>query len=65
MGVNLTLDEKVVEEARRLTGLDDDRAAVEQVVQIVLAAWSRNKDLASLVGKVKFYDGYDPRTLRS
>jgi Arc/MetJ family transcription regulator len=65
MGSNVTVDEKLLEEVRTLTGLPDNSAAVEQILRRVLAGRRSNKDLLDLVGKIQFCEGYDPRSLRS
>jgi Arc/MetJ family transcription regulator len=65
MGVNVTVDEKLVEEAKRLTGLASESAAVEQLLQRLFAGRNKHKALLDLVGKVEFHEGYDPRSIRS
>ena len=64
MGINVTVDEKLLEEIRTMTGLPENTAAVEMVLRRHLAVRQKNQDLLDLVGKVKFYDGYDPKALR-
>ena len=65
MGINVTLDDKLVAEAKRITGLTGDREAIEQVLRRVGAGRDKHRSLFDLVGKVRFYEGYDPRALRS
>ena len=65
MGINVTIDEKLIEQAKRLTGLSAGGAAIEQVLRNVFAGTAKHADLLALVGKVQFQDGYDPRELRS
>ena len=65
MGINITIDEKLVKEAKSLTGLSVDSAAVEQLLQ--RAIWARKrptKDMLDLVGEVRLRDDYDYKALR-
>ena len=64
MGINVTVDEKRREEIRTMTGLPENSAAVELVLRRHLAVRQKNRDILDLVGKVKFYEGYDPKALR-
>ena len=64
MGINVIIDEKLVVEAKKLTGLGADGAAVEEVLRQLFAGRAKHADLLALVGKVKFHDGYDPNELR-
>ncbi len=59
------IDDRLVEAARRLTGEQDDRAAVERVLERALDVRQKNAALLDLVGKVEFHEGYDPRNSRS
>lgn len=65
MGINVTIDEKLIEEAKRLTGLSAGSEAIERILRQVVAGTSKHADLLDLAGKIKFQDGYDPRELRS
>jgi Bacterial antitoxin of type II TA system, VapB len=65
MGINITVDETLVAEARRLTGMSEDSAAVDEVLRRLFAGRSKHADLLDLVGKVQFFDGYDPKQMRS
>ncbi len=64
MGTNIEIDEKLVAEARKLTGLGADGAAVEEVLRRLFAGREMHADLLALVGKVKFQPDYDPKSLR-
>jgi Arc/MetJ family transcription regulator len=64
MGINITVDENLVAEARKLTGLGTDAAAVEEVLRRIFSGREKHADLLALIGKVKFFDGYDPKDLR-
>jgi Arc/MetJ family transcription regulator len=65
VGINVVVDQALVEEARRLTGLENANDAVEAVLKRVVAGRRKNKDLLDLVGKVEFAPDYDPEALRS
>ncbi len=65
MGIAVTLDDKLVEEAKRLTGLDGDSAAVEQVLKAALAERGGSKSMFDLIGKVRLRDDYDYKALRA
>lgn len=64
MGINILIDEKIAAEAREITGLADDSAAIEQILTRVIAGRRKHKDLLDLAGKIDFYEGYDPKALR-
>ncbi len=73
-------DEALLEEARKLTGAASSEEAVEAALKVLLGRQSgRNAggrgdtassrettavSLTELVGKVRFYEGFDPRKLR-
>lgn len=63
MNKTLQIDDKLVEAARKLTGETDDSAAVERVLKDALDIRRKNAALLDLVGKVEFYEGYDPKAL--
>jgi Arc/MetJ family transcription regulator len=65
MGINVTMDEKLVDEAKLATGLTDGQAAIEMIVRRVLNGRRKHQELVDLAGQIHFYDGYDPRALRS
>ena len=64
MDKTLQIDDELVRAAQELTGEEDERAAVESMLRKSVAARRKNKDLLDLVGKVEFYEGYDPKALR-
>lgn len=65
MGINVTIDEKLVDEAKLATGLTDGQAAIEMIVRRVLTGRRKHQALLDLAGQIQFYDGYDPRAIRS
>lgn len=63
MRTNIVLDEELVAEAMRLSGLKTRRAVVHEALE-VLVRLKKRKRLSDLKGKVVFADGYDHRKLR-
>jgi predicted RNase H-like HicB family nuclease len=59
----LTVDDDLVEEARRLTGITTKRALVEEALKVLIASRSR-RSLLDLKGKISFAEGYDYHSLR-
>jgi hypothetical protein len=64
MDKTIEFDDALVKAAQDLTGETDERAAIEQIVRMVVEGRSKHKALLDLVGKIQFYDGFDPRALR-
>lgn len=64
MGINITVDEKLLETAERLTGEHDPQKLVEQSLKEAINRRSKLKALADLVGQVEFFEGYDHKALR-
>lgn len=63
MRTNIELDDDLVDEARRLTGIGTKRALVEEALRVLIASRSR-RNLLDLEGKIAFADDYDYRRLR-
>lgn len=63
MRTNIEIDDELLEEARRLTGITTKRALVEEALK-VLVATRRRRSLLDLEGKIVFADGYNYRELR-
>jgi Arc/MetJ family transcription regulator len=63
MRTNIVLDDELVEEAARLTGIETKRDLVHEALRALIAA-RRRRSLLELRGKVRFADGYDHRALR-
>jgi len=63
MRTNIELDDELIEEARRLTGLQTKKAVVEEALRVLIAS-RRRRSLLDLEGKIRFADGYDHKTLR-
>ena len=66
MGVIVTIDEKLAERARTLTGLADATAAIEQILRDVTEPKRTPlQGMLDLVGKVKLRDDYDYKAMRA
>jgi len=63
MRTNIVLDDELVAEAMRLSGLTTRRAVVHEALE-TLVRLKKRKRLSDLKGKVRFADGYDYRKLR-
>ncbi len=59
----IELDDDLVEEARRLTGIGTKRALVEEALRVLINS-RRRRSLLELQGKIAFAEGYDHRELR-
>lgn len=64
MRTNIFLDDALVEEARRLTGIETKRELVHEALRALVEARKR-KSLLDLRGKIRFADGYDHKALRA
>lgn len=60
---NIVLDDALVEEAARLTGIRTKRELVDVALRELVRA-RRRRSLLELAGKVRFARGYDPKKLR-
>jgi Arc/MetJ family transcription regulator len=63
MRTNIVLDEDLVREAQRLTGIRTKRALVEEALKVLITTRKR-KSLLEIEGKIHFFDGYDHKALR-
>ena len=63
MRTNIELDDELIEEARRLTGISTKRALVDEALRTLIELRSR-RSLLDIEGKIAFADGYDHRELR-
>jgi Arc/MetJ family transcription regulator len=64
MDKSIELDDALVRETQEATGEKTERQAVERVLKRFIEARRKHADLLDLVGKVRFRDDYDPRTIR-
>lgn len=63
MRTNIVLDDKLLQEALRVTGLRTKRAVVHEALRTLVRVRNR-RNLLDLRGKIKFADGYDHKKLR-
>ena len=60
---NIVLDDGLVQEAARLSGIGTKRAVVHEALRFFIAAKKR-KSLLDLEGKIELAPGYDHKALR-
>jgi Arc/MetJ family transcription regulator len=63
MRTNIVLEDDLVAEAQRLTGIRTKRALVAEALRTLIAT-RRRKSLLELQGRVEFYAGFDHKVLR-
>jgi Arc/MetJ family transcription regulator len=63
MRTNIDLDDELVEEARRLSGIATKKALVEEALRVLIAS-RRRRSLLDLEGQILFADGYDYKETR-
>ena len=63
MRTNIQLDDDLVTEARRLTGIRTKRELVHQALELLVAT-KRRRSLLDLDGKIQFAPDYDYKRLR-
>lgn len=63
MRTNIVLDDELVREAIRLTGIATKRELVDTALR-ELVRKERRKDLFELAGQIEFADDFDHKTLR-
>ena len=61
MRTNVVLDDDLVDEAFALTGVRTKRQLLREALLELIRA-RRKKDLTELAGRIRFADGYDPKT---
>ena len=64
MRTNIVLDEALVNEASRLTGIKTRRALVQEALKTLIASKKRTS-LSALRGKIHFAPGFDYKKTRS
>ena len=69
MGINVTVDEKLLSEAERLTGEHDREKLIEKALRDLIGRQSAPRrpidDMLDLVGKVRLRDDYDYKAMRA
>ena len=64
MRTNLVLDDELVAEASRLSGIKTKQDLVNEALRVFIASKKR-KSLLDLAGKIEFAPGYDHEALRN
>lgn len=64
MRTNIDLDDRLVKEAQRLTGIDTKKDVVHEALRLLVQNRKR-KSLRDLRGKIDFAPGYDYKVLRA
>lgn len=63
MRTNIVLDNELLQEALRVTGLRTKRAVVHEALRTLVRVRTR-RNLLDLRGKIRFAEGYDHKKLR-
>ncbi len=63
MRTNIVIDDNLIDEAMKISGLSTKRETVEKALSEFVERHSR-KDLMDLRGKIKFEENYDYKALR-
>ncbi len=63
MRTNIVLDDELVEEAAKLTGITTKRELVDEALRVLIQV-RRRRSLLDLEGKIDFAPGYDHKRLR-
>jgi len=63
MRSNIVLDDELVEEALAVTGARTKKDVVHLALQELVRS-RRKKNLADLAGRIRFRDGFDPKSAR-
>lgn len=64
MRTNIVLDDELIAEAARLSGISTKKELVHEALRVFIATKKR-KSLLDLRGKIEFAPGYDHKALRS
>ena len=63
MRTNIVLDDELIDEATRLTGIKTKRRLVQEALRVLIET-TRRRSLLTLRGKIRFRPGYDHKALR-
>jgi Arc/MetJ family transcription regulator len=63
MRTNIVLDDQLVNEAIKLSGIPTKREVVDAALREFVGQRKR-RDMRDLIGKVRFYSGFDHKALR-
>ena len=64
MRTNIEIDDKLMKQALRLSGLKTKRAAIDAALRMFVRV-KRQSDISKLAGKVEFWDDIDDRAGRA
>ena len=64
MRTNIDIDDNLMEEAQRLSGLKTKRAVIDAALRMFVRV-KHQTDILNLAGKVEFWDDFDDRANRS
>ena len=64
MRTNIEIDDKLMKEAQRLSGLKTKRAVIDAALRMFVRV-QHQKDVLQLAGKVEFWDDFDDRKDRT
>ena len=64
MRTNIVLDDELIAEAARLSGISTKKELVHEALRVFIATRKR-KNLLDLRGKIEFAPGYEHKVLRS
>ena len=64
MRTNIVLDDELVAEASRLSGIKTKKDLVNEALRVFIAS-QRRKSLLDIAGKIKLAPGYDYKALRN
>jgi Arc/MetJ family transcription regulator len=63
MRISIVLDDEIVAEASRITGIKAEKDLIQEALRVLIATRKR-KNLLDLKGKIEFAPGYDYKGLR-
>ncbi|MEW6364389.1 MAG: type II toxin-antitoxin system VapB family antitoxin [Acidobacteriota bacterium] len=63
MRTNIIMDDAMVAEARKLTGIETKKDLVMEALRVLIATRKR-RSLLDLAGRIRFAPGYDYKALR-
>jgi len=63
MTIEIDLDDEIVEEAMRMSGISDLEELIREALGVLIGQ-KRRKSLLDLEGRIKFAPGYDYKSLR-
>ncbi len=63
MRTNVVLDDDLIEEASRITGIRVKKHLIDEALRVLVATRKR-RSLMDLRGKIRFAEGWDHRSLR-